>query len=252
MMKFDNCLAARTWGMAALAACALLAQPRPAAASEFSVTPIRVELKPGVLSETISVTNHSTERLRVSVRLVEWSQDAGGADIYKESSDLVYFPRQLEMEPNGKRLVRVGVKAPAGTVERTYRLFIEEEPPANAGAARAQVAFYFRFGVPVFLPPAVATPQPEVMEPVLGEGKLSVTVRNAGNQHFRLTKVLFDDGAGFSREVAGWYSLAGTQRTYTADIPADICRKARAFNVTLEGDGIRFDRKVNVDPSRCL
>lgn len=251
MMKFDHRLPARNWGMAALTACALFAQ-QPAAASEFSVTPIRVELKPGVLSETIAVTNHSPDRLRVSVRLVEWTQDASGADVYKESSDLVYFPRQMEMEPNGKRLVRVGVKTPAGTVERAYRLFIEEEPPANAGAARAQVAFYFRFGVPVFLPPAVPTPQPEVLEPVLSQGKLSVAVRNGGNRHFRLNKVVFDDGAGFSREVAGWYSLAGTQRSYVADVPPDVCRKARAFNVTLEGDGIRFDRQVHVDPSRCL
>lgn len=40
-------------------------------------------------------------------------------------SDLVYFPRQLELEPDTRKLVRVGAKAPAGTTERAYRMFIE-------------------------------------------------------------------------------------------------------------------------------
>jgi P pilus assembly chaperone PapD len=135
--------------------------------------------------------------------------------------------------------------------ERTYRLFIEEEPEAAATPNRAQVAFYFRFGVPVFLPPALPKPQPEVMEPTLGKGRLSVEVRNPGNAHFRLTKVSVSDGAGHLQELAGWYSLAGTTRTYTAEIPADVCRRAKVLSVALEGEGLRFDRKLNVDPASC-
>ena len=65
-------------------------------------------------------------RLRVLVKLVEWTQDASGKDVYADSADLVYFPRQMEIEPGAKRLVRVGAKAPAQGAERAYRLFIEE------------------------------------------------------------------------------------------------------------------------------
>src|SRR4051812_43535650 len=77
----------------------------PAVAGEFSVTPIRVDLKAGALNESITVTNHAKDRLRLAVHLMEWSQDAEGKDVYKDSSDLVYFPRQLEIEGEGKRLV---------------------------------------------------------------------------------------------------------------------------------------------------
>jgi fimbrial chaperone protein len=236
----------------ALAAALFAAAPHPAAATEFSVSPIRVELKPGAMSETITVTNYANAKLRLSMKLVEWTQDAAGNDVYKESSDLVYFPRQMEMEPNAKRLIRLGAKAPAATVERTYRLWVEEEPETAGGDARAQISFYFKFGVPVFLPPPGAKAQPEVMEPTLAKGKLAIVVKNPGTRHFRLTKLTISDEAGFQKEVSGWYSLAGTERTYAADIPRDVCRKARALTVLIEGEeDLRFDRKLHVDPAGC-
>ena len=219
-------------------------------AGEFSVSPILVELKPGAMSETITVTNHAKDKLRVGIRLMEWTQDAEGKDVYKDSNELVYFPRQMDIEGEGKRLVRVGLKTPAGVVERAYRLFIEEQPEASE-SSKPQIAFYFRFGVPVFAPPAVPKPDPQVMDPTVQGGKLSIVVKNPGNQHFRLVKIAISDAAGYKQELVGWYSLAGTERTYTADIPRDVCRKAGAFSVALEGEGFRLDRKVNVDPASC-
>lgn len=220
-------------------------------AAEFSVTPIRVELKPGVMSETINVVNHSQAKLRVNVKLMAWSQDATGADVYIDSAELIYFPRQLEIPADSKRLVRVGVKTPAGVAERTFRLFIEEEPEPAPSGGQAQVAFHFRFGVPIFVTPAVGKPQPEVGEPTLEGGKVSLVVKNNGNQHFRLNKLTVSDGATFTRDLPGWYSLAGTQRTYSADLPREVCRKGNPLTIQLEGDGIQLERKLTVDPARC-
>jgi len=223
----------------------------PAAASEFSVSPVRAELHAGALSETITVVNRGDTRIRVGVKVMEWTQDAQGQDVYQESGDLVYFPRQMELEPDGKRLVRVGAKSPAGPVERTYRMFIEELPEPTADAARAQVSVYFRFGVPIFLTPASPHGDPEIGEPGVEHGKLSLTVKNPGNRHFRILKLVVSDGAGFSREIAGWYSLPGSQRTYALDLPRDVCRRAPTLDVAIEGEGLRADRKLHVDPARC-
>ena len=234
----------------AVALAAGLLSTRPGVAAEFSVTPIRVELKSGVLTDTITVTNHATSRLRVSVRLQEWTQDAAGNDVYKDSTELVYFPRQLELEPEARKLVRVGIKQPAGVTEKTYRLFIEEEPPA-AAAGQSQVAFYFRFGVPIFLSPAVPRAQPEVAAPSLQAGKVNLVVRNPGNQHFRLTTLALSDGDGFAKEIAGWYSLAGSERTYTIEVPPEVCRKARTLNLSIQAEGFRMERKLDVNPANC-
>jgi P pilus assembly chaperone PapD len=185
------------------------------------------------------------------MKLFAWTQDAAGQDVLADSSDLIYFPRQMEVDPGARRLVRVGIKAPATGAERAYRLFIEEEPDPAQPQGRAQVAIYFRFGVPVFVAPPGAKAQPEVGPPTLASGRMSVLVRNAGNRHLRLTRVVFSDGAGFRQEQQGWYSLAGSERTYAAEIPADICRKARTLQVLLEGENLRIERTLDVDPAAC-
>lgn len=223
----------------------------PARASEFMISPVRADLRAGALSETITVANRGDRKIRIAVKVMAWTQDAQGKDVYTDTADLVYFPRQMDVEPGAQRLVRVGAKSPGGASERTYRMFIEEQPDASADAGRAQVAVYFRFGVPIFLAPAAPRRQADVPEPALDKGKVSVVVRNSGNQHVRVTRLSVADEAGFSREVAGWYSLAGTERTYTLDVPRDVCRRARTLSVAIEGEGVRADRKLNVDPARC-
>lgn len=235
---------------APLIACALLGATL-ARGGDFSVSPIRAELKPGAMSETISVSNESNARLRVAVKLMSWSQDAAGKDVYTDTGDLVYFPRQMDVEPGQKRLVRVGAKDPAVTTERSYRLFIEEIPDPLAPTPAAAVSFLFRFGVPVFVPPPAATPMPEAEPPTLNKGRLALVVRNNGTQHFRAARLVVSDGAGFSKEVPGWYSLAKTTRTYEIDIPADVCRRASALTVRLEGERVNLDHKLQVNPAAC-
>lgn len=234
----------------ALLAVALTTACATAIGADFSVTPIRAELKPGAMSETITVTNDSATRLRVGVKLMEWTQDADGKDVYKESGDLVYFPRQMDVEPGAKRLVRVGAKSPAVGSERAYRLFIEEMPDPNAPASTA-VTFYFRFGVPIFVPPAGGKPVLEIGDPKLEKGRLSQPITNAGNQHLRLTRLTVSNDKGFQQDLAGWYSLAGTARNYTIEIPREACRTAKSLVVRGEGEGISFERRVDVDASRC-
>lgn len=236
----------------ARAAClaALCAAPFASLPADFSVSPIRAELKPGALSETITVTNDSSGPLRVSVKVLAWTQDATGKDVFTDTGDLVYFPRQMDVAPGAKRLVRLGAKSPAQGAERAYRLFIEEIP--EQAASGAAVTFYFRFAVPVFVPPADARPQPQIGELTLERGKLRLPVHNGGTQHFRAVKLTASDGAGFSRDIPGWYSLAGTSRIYEVEIPPDVCRKAATLSMRLEADGnTSFERKIDVDPARC-
>jgi fimbrial chaperone protein len=223
-----------------------------AGASEFSVSPITVELKPGVASETVTVTNHANTRLRVNVKLMEWTQDEHGADVYRDSGDIVYFPRQMTLEADSKRLVRVGAKALAPATERAYRLFIEEQPEPAAEGSRAQVAFYFRFSLPIFLPPPEPKAQAEVTDPALQKGKLAFTIRNPGNRHVRMLRILVVDDHGHQQEVPGWYLLAGRQKTYSATIAPEVCRQAKTLTIRVEGEDAKTERTVNVDAARCL
>lgn len=219
-------------------------------AGEFAVSPIRAELRPNALTETLTVTNYADMPLRVSAKLMEWTQDATGADVYKDSVDLVYFPRQLDIPPQGRRLIRLGAKTTGPATERTYRLFIEEEPVPGS-VAGAQVSFYFRFGVPVFLPPAAGRAEPEVTGIEFAPGKVQVHVRNAGTKHFRLLKAGLASESGYAKETSGWYSLAGSTRTYSFDLPAAECQKAGKLRFTAEGEDVRLDKAFDVEPAAC-
>ena len=110
----------------------------------------------------------------------------------------------------------------------------------------------FRFSVPIFLAPATPRTELEVAEPKVEHGKVLLPVRNSGNVHARVLRVVVDNAAGFRREVPGWYSLAGTQRTYAVDLPPDICRKGGTLKVAVEGEGVRADRQLHVDAARCV
>jgi fimbrial chaperone protein len=223
----------------------------PARGAEVFVSPVRAELKGATLSETITVTNRGGAPMRVGVKVMEWTQDAQGNDVYKDTADLVYFPRQVDLAPDSKRPVRVGATIAPGGSERTWRMFIEEQPLAAPDPGNAQIAVYLRVGVPVFLPPTQPRAEHELGEPTLEHGKVLLRVRNTGNQHLRLLRLKVDDGAGFAREIAGWYTLAGAQRTYSVEVPADVCRKAKTLHLAIEGEGIQADRKLNVDATRC-
>src|SRR5262245_55910672 len=94
-----------------LAAAVLYAMAtRPAKSAEFSVSPIRLEFEAGARSAAVTVANDDKRPLRMQLRLMEWTQDADGVDVYRESDELVYFPRLMSVEPGEKRLVRVGLK----------------------------------------------------------------------------------------------------------------------------------------------
>src|SRR6185369_12141928 len=95
---------------------------------EFGVSPIRVDLDRNTRTSVVRVSNDEQGPLSFQIRAMEWTQDAEGRDVYADSSDLVYFPQQMQVPPLDSRVVRVGYRNPATQVERAYRLYIEELP----------------------------------------------------------------------------------------------------------------------------
>ena len=222
-----------------------------AGAGQFGVSPIRIDLDRGARSGAITVTNdEQAEPLRAQLRLFEWTQDAGGKDEYKEVEDLVYFPRLMALEKGAQKLVRVGLRTPALEREKTYRLFIEElpEPPTPGGA---RVAIAVRFGVPIFVRPAKDEVSGEIDKLDMAKGILRVGVRNIGNVHFTINSIEAASGEAFSKEVPGWYLLAGAAREHAIELPASACAGLKQINVTVKTDKLELKRTLDVNASMC-
>ena len=79
-------------------------------AGEFSVNPIRLELGAIAKSGVIGVRNEGKTKLSFQLQSMEWTQDATGKDLYADSSDLVFFPKIMSVEPGEEGLIRVGTK----------------------------------------------------------------------------------------------------------------------------------------------
>lgn len=239
--------------LARIFCCGLALLALPVAAGNFGVSPIRVELDRNAKTGAITVSNDDTDALRVQIRLFEWTQDAAGKDEYRESEDLLYFPKLMVLEKNEQKLVRVGLRTPAAAREKTYRLFVEELPgPLPPGAPPgARVALRVRFGVPIFLKPAQAEARGEIEKIEMAKGVLRVTVRNTGNAHFVINTITAASGGAYSKEAPGWYLLAGAVREHAVPVPPEMCRKLKQIDVTAKTDQFELKGALDITASMC-
>jgi fimbrial chaperone protein len=228
-------------------------------AGEFTINPLRVNLDRATRASEITVRNDDTAPLRMQVQAMAWRQDAEGRDQYEISDDLIYFPRALEILPGESRIIRVGVKAAPVSREETYRLFIEELPPAapaNADPAGTSLRVFLRVGVAVFVAPAQIDRKAEITRLDLRGGVAQWAVSNSGNAYFRTERVelvgLARDGAQvFVQDFPERYFLAGVVKTLRFDIPREACARLATLEASVVADNLNLKRKLDVDSTAC-
>lgn len=229
--------------------------PLPAYA-DWRVIPIRLNFDQKTRSGVVTLSNDGEEAIAFTVEAVEWSQDEAGQDRYTSSEDLVFFPKAITVPPKQERVVRVGIKAPAISKEKTYRLFIKEAPEPRKAEGTA-VAIAIQFGVPIFANPAREEIKGDLsLSHFRNEQQLGISVANTGNIHFRISKINLSgiDAAGneiLKQEISGWYLLAGASRTYTAPLLPELCRQLKTLDVQMVSDRLTLNKKIDVDPAMC-
>jgi fimbrial chaperone protein len=225
-------------------------------AGTWRVSPIRLEFGRGAKSGVIKVINEAEEKLTVQMKAFEWTQDAEGKDDYKETGDILFFPRIMVFEMKEERVLRVGIKMPAVKKEKTYRLFIEEIPGPRK-AEETAVAIAIRIGVPLFLKPVKEEVKGEIENIGMAKGRFSARVRNAGNVHFTIHSILVKgknpEGEDlFTKGLSGWYLLAGASRVYSTEIPSEGCLEAASIVIEVNTDKFTISGKLDADKSMCL
>jgi fimbrial chaperone protein len=235
---------------AILLACVLA--PIASAASSFSVSPLKGELNEKVKSVSFTVTNADASPVSFQVNVRKWTQDAAGTDVYEDSTDLVVFPKQLEVPPGGKRIVRVGIEGKPAASEAAYRVFIEELPPATSGSSgrKGTVAVVGRFAVPVFVMAAAAKPQIVIDTVSAKDGAYTVRLHNSGTSRVNIVSV----AAGASDTAATLthpYLLAGTSREFSGPLGA-ACKAGAKVKVAVATErGLKAEKEVVLPPDAC-
>jgi fimbrial chaperone protein len=222
-------------------------------AGQFAVSPIRVEISAKSKSDAITVSNNGSSPLRIALELKRWTQDASGKDIYTSTPDeLVYFPRQFELAPKKKQVVRIARKTAAGASEVAYRLYFNEQPNISAdSSAEGQLSMVVSFGVPIFIAPnnsnVALTQTPARVE----AGKLNFTLRNEGNVTQRLTRIQIGTQGAQINQFENWYLQPGISRSYSLPLPEAACLSTAPQKMQLETDRQTINNDITIAAAAC-
>ena len=231
--------------------------PRAARAADFTVNPIQIFLSAQTKSAILTIQNTSTEPLRFQLNAFAWAQDTTGQMQLTPTIDVIFFPRLLTLAPDEQRIVRVGVSAPPGPAERTYRIFVEELPPsAQQAAPPGQVRVLARMGIPIFVEARAARADLRLGPPVLQAGRVTFELRNAGNKHvvpldIRLQGLDATGATVWERSQDAWYILAGDRRIYEVPVEREDCLRTRAVAVQVKVGEQTLTERVDVPAPAC-
>jgi fimbrial chaperone protein len=226
-----------------------------ALAGTFQVNPIRITLSQQSSSSLLTVRNDSMEKVRFQIGVFEWDQSPDGEMLLNPTEDLIFFPNLLTIDPGNERNIRVGTNKSIVSREKSYRIFVEELPPAENSEAQG-IRILTKMGVPIFIQPAKRLMQGQVEQMKLAEGKFSFEINNAGNVHF-FPRFVHVHGKGpmgetlFERELQAWYILSGGIRRYSIDIAQTDCPKLQDLAVEVELEGKTLKENFSMPPSVC-
>jgi fimbrial chaperone protein len=229
----------------------LLSNPQPSQAGSFNVSPVRIFLNASRKTGVLDLVNQGAEKVTIQLKVSGWRQGPEGEDLYDSTKDIVVFPKIFELDRGEKKSLRLGYQEkPPKSMEKTYRLFLQELPIAPG--EEKTVRMTLNIGVPIFVAPSKEIRSGAIEKAWLDNGRLKVRILNTGNCHFfikRLIATVRKKGGevAFSKEITGWYSLAGASRTYEIELPSELGSDARELHLEAIADDLTFQTKVPID-----
>lgn len=223
-----------------------------ASAATYTVTPVRVELKPGERSYLLNLRNDSDKELRFQISAHEWSQSVDGEAQLVPSDAVVPFPGLLTLAPGTERKVRLGLTKPfPPDQESTFRVIFEELPDAVTPTSGAQVQIVTKMSIPVFVQPRQLRQEAAISEARVENGVLKFNVNNPGNTYFIVNGVTVTgrkaDAPAFSKNLQGWYVLSGGRREYVVPLTAAECENLSAVELQVATDIRQNNDQLIVD-----
>ena len=229
--------------------------PSTGFAASLKFVPMSILLDSEPRRGALTIMNDGEEKVTVQLQLVKWTQDAQGRDLYEPSKDLVFYPQILSIEAGKEGTVRVGDDRQGSVaVEKSYRLFVQELPVRKPGEKVVRIAL--RVGIPVFIAPKDPRPALSFQDARVADGRLQVTFRNSGNAHSTIQKINLAglDAAGrevFSKEIGGWYVLAGVSRAFPVDVSPADCQALKVLKIQGTAGSVLATGQFNIDAASC-
>lgn len=226
-----------------ISALALCSGVETASAQAITVMPVVLDMQPGQLAATLSVSGQAGNETSYQVRAFAWNQD-GGNDRLDPTDDIVLSPPLGVIAANATQIVRIVVRHPPKDHETVYRILLDQIPPPSApGTVRIAV----RLSLPVFVQPTTrVTPHLEWQVERDANSVYLVAVNN-GTRHERIRDiVLTGDGATFKPDGDNSpYLLAGATRRLRLSGVGAFPASGAALRLTAQSNTGKIDVMVH-------
>lgn len=178
----------------------------PARASDLGVSPVIIHLTQPTDRITLQVRNRGSEAVIVQAETVAWRR-VNGVDEDTPTRDLIVNPSVFRVEPQQTQVLRIGLRHPnAPPVESTYRLVLQEVPPAATTSSTAstggQVRVLLAMRLPVYVAPSEVKRSAQWQARTDHAGNVTASVINSGNVHLRVVRLRLHDGSDAQRSYA--------------------------------------------------
>jgi fimbrial chaperone protein len=233
----------------------MLTLSQGAASDGMRVSPLKLQFDAESNSALVKVSNGRQEKITVQLEALTWTQDQAGQDQYSATSEIVFFPRILNIKPSEQRVIRVGYQGtPVSKKEKAFRLYVQELPLQKPG--EVEMKFAVRMGIPIFVSPNQQEAAWDVASTEKTEQGFNVRVENNGSHFVRIGAIevvgLNSEGVElFSVTESGWYVLAGSGRDFVLPSAGEYCEQVVSFEVAVTGGNETRNRQLSVTNTDC-
>ena len=196
-----------------LAACCAV----PAAASPFSISPVRIYMAPRDRATAITISNEGDEELVMQADLYNWKQKANGEDDLVLTEDMILSPPILKLAPKSRQVVRLAMLRPRPPGEQlTYRLVVREIPEVKITSPELKLQIALAFSMPVFITPAGAKRNVGCTVERTAPDSLKIICENTGNAYTQARGFVLTSASGekLASSDASGYILPAAKRSF--------------------------------------
>lgn len=210
-----------------------------ASASGLQVSPVTLTLQATQNADGLWLSNTGDTVVHAQVRVYQWTQE-NGAEKLTPSREVLVSPPMVQLGISERQLIRViRTGVPAGAVEGSYRVIIDELPVEMKEKKGLQLVL--RYSVPIFIAAAGAqSPAPQLTWSLRrDEGQAVLEVANSGGMHAQLADLDFVDTVGRRTPVhAGLmgYVLPGARMRWPLKTPAEAFALGGVLETKINGN----------------
>jgi len=160
---------------------AALLSGKAALAGSFQVNPVNINLPADKATAALTIRNADDKPLSVRISAYAWTQE-NGVDVRTPTKDVLATPPIVTIPAKGSQVVRVGLRNRDTSVERAYRVIIEEIPQRIEGQAAIQMVL--RLDLPLYaLSRSEGKAELDWAARRDADGNVIVEARNSGTLH---------------------------------------------------------------------